>query len=83
MGLPCFQAGKLKQARAQRGDEHSVLAEVVKSVSGSGTGMGASPGPVFTGASPVFYFVGRLTWCKTKGTHEFNLQQDPHAGGGT
>lgn len=87
MGLPCFQAGKVKQARAQCGDEHSVLAEVVKSMFCSGIGMGASRGPassisaVFTSTSPVFYFVGRLTWCKTKGTHEFNLQQDPRAGG--
>lgn len=87
MVLLCFQVGELKQARARCGDEHSRLAEVVKSTSGSGRGMGASRGPagnisaVFTSISPVFYFVGRLTWCKTKGTHEFNLQQDPHAGG--
>lgn len=87
MGLAYFRAGKLKQARARCGDEHSVLAEEVKSTSGSLRGMGASRGPasnisaVFTSISPVFYFVGRLTWCKTKGTHEFNLQQDPRAGG--
>lgn len=83
MGLLCFQAGKLKQAREWCGDEYSRLAVVVKSTSGSGRGMGPTSNisTVFTSISPVFYFVGRLTWCKTKGTHEFNLQQDPHAGG--
>ena len=87
MGLPCLQAEKPKQARAWCRDEHLTPAAVVKSLPGSGRGTGPNLGPagniraVFSGVPPVSYFGGRLTWCKTRGTHEFNLQQDPRAGG--
>lgn len=64
MGLPCFQAGKPKQARARYGDERLTPAAVVKSVPASGRGMGPSRGPagnigaVFAGIPPVFYLGG-------------------------
>lgn len=66
MGLPCFQAGKPKQARARSGDEHLTPAAVVKSLPGSGRGTGPRQGPagnieaVFTGISLVFYFWGEI-----------------------